>query len=572
MNQDIIPLQADDAKVRQLITKIKKSLKGLSISNNKNIVLPPREELFNSKYHVNYLELRKEGLAIEKLIKEAEEQDISVDSSNSIPKFINPHYLDVRFSIFTCHSPPIANIDNLQFELSLKFGQIVAVHSDSNEIFLGMIANKLDEDVYRVFDLSDVFMFTICTSNQICPFPSILPKTLSASTAFSTGDKVIAFSTVTTQDRKQFQIQSGEVVCLVSNNNSKEQSYNIKLKDETVITIEPQFLTKYESPFKCENEQAEELKQECIENGIDPTIMLDPKEARKFKQANAKKLRSKKKAEASSEVQQQDDKQIEADGNPAAEGQNSTLGKKKERKRSPTSMTTRSRSNPVKKASPKPKASSNTNETKETITLPSPQNDVNGIPMKLPIAADMNFIDQNSVSGNSPAIAAPPRVMQLQNFQMSQVQQQQQQYIYQQQYLQQQKQQQNFSHLQFSPISQVSQIQQQQPLPQQQAQKHPVHEGQSSQLDEQSILNTHNQQNSAENETQQTDMEGQEENQQEENQNIEDPISNNQETKSITIENPDQKELTEENDKIISSQPEIKEMPEEKSLEDPSNK
>lgn len=536
MNQDIIPLQADDAKVRQLITKIKKSLKGLSISNNKNIVLPPREELFNSKYHVNYLELRKEGLAIEKLIKEAEEQDISVDSSNSIPKFINPHYLDVRFSIFTCHSPPIANIDNLQFELSLKFGQIVAVHSDSNEIFLGMIANKLDEDVYRVFDLSDVFMFTICTSNQICPFPSILPKTLSASTAFSTGDKVIAFSTVTTQDRKQFQIQSGEVVCLVSNNNSKEQSYNIKLKDETVITIEPQFLTKYESPFKCENEQAEELKQECIENGIDPTIMLDPKEARKFKQANAKKLRSKKKAEASSEVQQQDDKQIEADGNPAAEGQNSTLGKKKERKRSPTSMTTRSRSNPVKKASPKPKASSNTNETKETITLPSPQNDVNGIPMKLPIAADMNFIDQNSVSGNSPAIAAPPRVMQLQNFQMSQVQQQQQQYIYQQQYLQQQKQQQNFSHLQFSPISQVSQIQQQQPLPQQQAQKHPVHEGQSSQLDEQSILNTHNQQNSAENETQQTDMEGQEENQQEENQNIEDPISNNQETKSITIE------------------------------------
>lgn len=567
MNQDIIPLQADDAKVRQLITKIKKSLKGLSISNNKNIVLPPREELFNSKYHVNYLELRKEGLAIEKLIKEAEEQDISVDSSNTIPKFINPHYLDVRFSIFTCHSPPIANIDNLQFELSLKFGQIVAVHSDSNEIFLGMIANKLDEDVYRVFDLSDVFMFTICTSNQICPFPSVLPKTLSASTAFSTGDKVIAFSTVTTQDRKQFQIQSGEVVCLVSNNNSKEQSYNIKLKDETVITIEPQFLTKYESPFKCENEQAEELKQECIENGIDPTIMLDPKEARKFKQANAKKLRSKKKAEASSEVQQQDDKQIEADGNQAAEGQNSTLGKKKERKRSPTSMTTRSRSNPVKKASPKSKASSNTNETNETITLPSPQNDVNGIQMKLPIAADMNFIDQNSVSGNSSAIAAPPRVMQLQNFQMSQVQQQQQQYIYQQQYLQQQKQQQNFSHLQFSPISQVSQIQQQQPLPQQQAQKHPVHEGQSSQLDEQSILNTHNQQNSSENETQQTDMEGQEE-----NQNIEDPISNNQETKSITIENPDQKELTEENDKIISSQPEIKEMPEEKSLEDPSNK
>lgn len=423
-NEEHIPLEVDDAKVRQIIAKIKKSIKSFSITNGKSFILPPRDELFSSKYHLSFLELRNEGLAIEKLLKDAEEQEESNEnSSNLIPKNINSHYLDGRFLIFTTHPPIEKDINDIQYDFSLKFGQIVAFHSDSNEILLGMIATKLNEDVYRVFDLSNDFMFTICTSNQICPFPIVLPKELNSSTSFSAGDKVIAFTSAPHHDRKQFSIQSGEVVCLTTNEETDEKNYDVKLSDGSVITTEPQFLTKFDSPFTCKNEQAEEQKQEYLANGIDPTVMLDPKEARKFKNANAKKMRDmKKKAAEAAGNQNLEDQQDASEG---------SSDKKKEKKKKQITMATRHSLRTKPNSTPDISSSS---PNKSTISQED-NRDAPGNTIKLPLASELHVSDQSSApppsSTHQIPLAAPPRVIQLQNMQMQH--QFQQQYLFQQQ-------------------------------------------------------------------------------------------------------------------------------------------
>ena len=353
-----LPFQADDSKARQFVAKVKRSLKSFSVSNSKTITLPPKDELYHQKYHKFYLQLRDEGLSLKKLVDDAMQQEESSESSIPHPKYINSRFLDMRYNIFIWHQPFRADVSEISYDMSLRFGQIVAFHA-FDRVMLGMVATKIEENLYRVFNLAEDFFFMICTADQICPFPNILASKNIASAALKQGTKVIGFSFRPSPDKRDFSIKVGVVQSSFSSNGVK---YNVLNEDSSSAIYDEAFVTPFISPFTSDKE-AVENKELLAYLPIDPTVLLDPKEARKIKQVKKPRPPKKKPEQTTKENNN--------------EGNNSNSNNKPEHPEgSTTTMITRSTRNTQNKAidGDSQKEKTNSNEQKPPLLSQNFQN------------------------------------------------------------------------------------------------------------------------------------------------------------------------------------------------------
>lgn len=296
---EYLPLEIDNDKAQLILSKVKKTLRTFSLSSGRNFSVPSKETLRSQKYHKNYLELREEGLALNRLVEEAEDPNKLQEATTVFPRFINTRYIDARFNIFTRHPPCISNSTEIEFDPCLKTGQIVVYRTESNYYSVGMIAPKIDDEIYRVFNLAEEYEYSLVKINNIFPFPAIFPKKLSNnSSVFQPGTQIFILQNDQNLERNKSIVLKGKIIQFDDTSAPQNIKYVVELEDNQRIVVDGQFITLQESPFHIEDEEAVNAKiQDLINQGIDQLILLDPKEAKKYKISVAKKNKQKRKQE-----------------------------------------------------------------------------------------------------------------------------------------------------------------------------------------------------------------------------------------------------------------------------------
>ena len=219
-------------------------------------------------------------------------------------KKVDQFYLNSRYSLFACNSPPILH-ENVVLSgsiqpdsnFSIPFGSIVAVHLP-DQVFSGMlgfevISSDIKHDhshVFQILNVNHEFSITYACPHHISFYPLFLPETFTSENEWPIGQHVIFF--IYAQNRLLSRTSSGTIINTPSQRGDRLYTIQDDISQEN-FDCEPQYIASDTScyPYDEENEEILQFILKKIKSGKSVGPSLGEK-LKKVKPPSNKSLQS----------------------------------------------------------------------------------------------------------------------------------------------------------------------------------------------------------------------------------------------------------------------------------------
>jgi hypothetical protein len=167
--RDIVHRAFPHEQLHEISTTVRQILSQFSVGVGGK---PSPDSVLAPKHARHLLELHNEGLRLSKLFEEAlTNPSIPSEAPIPFPKTLTPFYLDSRYSIFRMQKMRVLSPYDSIYAIPPIISCEICVVKRDETYFLGLIGHEINPEIYRVFEMSKEFDFTICCLHDISLFP-----------------------------------------------------------------------------------------------------------------------------------------------------------------------------------------------------------------------------------------------------------------------------------------------------------------------------------------------------------------------------------------------------------------
>lgn len=252
------------------------------------------QDVMDAKYHPIYLELKNEGIQLNKAFENPEEIQIKTEPGSAFARKYTKQHLDTRYSIFAYQNLS-DSVTTYPCEPYLDPGLVCVVVISETDWFLGMVTYEIEDDIFRVFDLSKEFEFRLCCSHHCYLFPAgkaapdFQGYSATCTSGLVEGDRI--FYCQVARSRMDHKLHQATFIAELPDGKA-----SIKLDgSDTIQTVSLQHVAKMIFAFSPESQERLSAFEKTF--SYDPSDLLDEKREKKQKVAKVPKKAKLKKPE-----------------------------------------------------------------------------------------------------------------------------------------------------------------------------------------------------------------------------------------------------------------------------------